>query len=319
MTIKPQRKKRFQRDPSVRLRLTERDLSIIHEVYKHRFLTSEQITALSPGSPQKLLRRLSLLYHAGYLDRPPAQLARRGNFPLVYGLGNQGAEFLAYQLDIPATSVDWTSKNREVKGVFLEHTLMVSQFLVTMRLACKRVRGVRFIDQETIINLRPSVPAGVGRALSWQVELKGEYPAYKRNTALTLIPDSIFALNYHENGQDTGRAYFFVEVDRSTMPIKRSDLRKSSFYKKMVGYWDSWQQGLFSQEFPFKKARILTLVLSAERARSMIAINKELDSRGKGLRMFLFGPAAISDLKEPEVVFSRSWRNGREEAASLLD
>ena len=319
MTTKPQRKKRFERDPSVRLRVTERDLSVMHEVYKYRFLTSEQIIRLFGGSRKGLLRRLNLLYHAGYLDRPQAQLAWLGNHPMAYGLGNKGAEVLAYQLDVPAASVDWTTKNREVKGVFLEHTLMVSQFLIAVRLACKRDKGVRFIEPDAIIHRRPTVADGSSRGLSWRVEVSKDYTIHKKNAAFSVNPDGAFGLRFHENGQDKGIAYFFVEADRSTMPIRRSNLGRSSFYKKMVGYWDSWRQGLFSSEFGFKSPRVLTLTISPERIKTMLAVNKDMDPRGQGLRMFLFAPEAISDIGKPETVFSRSWQNGRGELVSIVD
>jgi len=127
-TIK-QRRARFKRDLSVRYSLTDRDIEIIRLVYSHRFLSSDHILALMKGSRQGVLRRLNLLYHSGYLDRPKVQLTRIGNHPMIYALGNQGAQIISSELDLPMAAVDWTSKNREVKGIFLEHTLMAANFL----------------------------------------------------------------------------------------------------------------------------------------------------------------------------------------------
>ena len=104
MTTKTQqdRKPRFKRAKIRPFQVQERDLDIIKVVYKHRFLSSEHITALIDGSGQGILRRLQLLYHAGYLDRPKEQVShwvysRR----IVYGLGNKGADLLAGILDLP--------------------------------------------------------------------------------------------------------------------------------------------------------------------------------------------------------------------------
>jgi len=79
------------------MHLTERDCEIIKLVHRHRFLRSEQIVALIASSPQQVLRRLKLLYHHGYLERPRAQLEyfeKGGSQPMVYGLSSKGGKLL---------------------------------------------------------------------------------------------------------------------------------------------------------------------------------------------------------------------------------
>ena len=59
--------------------------------------------ALIGGSPQQLLRRLKLLYHHGYLERPRAQIdhyREGGSRHIIYGLGNKGLEFLKQELNV---------------------------------------------------------------------------------------------------------------------------------------------------------------------------------------------------------------------------
>lgn len=306
-----QRKPRFKRDQNTSLRLTERDQKIIHAVYQHRFLSSEHVSILLGGSRQGILRRLSLLFHAGYLDRPKIQLVRLGNWPMVYGLGNKGAELVATELGLPLPSVDWTSKNREVRSIFLEHTLMVADFMILVRLACMKNKKVEFIGPEEIIDRRKIPPKANEKDLSWKVEKKNNGKTF----SLSMVPDNAFGLRF----EDGRAAYFFLEADRSTMPVRRSNLFRSSFYKKMVGYWQSWQEGVFSQYFSFKNPRVLTVTTSAERINSMIQTNKELDGRGTGLRMFLFAARKNLPLSDPEKVFEKVWTNGRGEQASILE
>lgn len=311
------RKPRFKREP-VTIRLTERDLEIIRQVYKHRFLTSEHILSLVDGGKNALQRRLGLLFHAGYLDRPRVQLMRAGNPPMVYALGNLGADIIAQETDAPVSSVDWTSKNREVKGVFLEHTLMVANFMIAVELACKASKEVEFISPERILNQRKTEPSSPGHGLSWRVESSRAFPGQKKKIGFSLVPDNVFGLQVTRNGS-TGVVYFFLEADRSTMPVRASNLARSSFYKKMVGYWESWNQGLFSQNFGFKKARVLTLTISPERIQSLIRANKELDPKGQGLRMFLFAPEKILDQDQPKAVFKKTWLNGCAETVGLIE
>src|ERR1022692_3204347 len=94
---------RFKRTSAVEaMELTERDREIIRLVRRFRFVRSSHICSLIPGSQQQLLRRLKLLYHHGFLERPRAQIdyyQKGGSHHMVYGLGSKGAAFLQRDLD----------------------------------------------------------------------------------------------------------------------------------------------------------------------------------------------------------------------------
>src|SRR6185436_13430834 len=95
---------RFKRAPTVApIQLTERDREIIRLVHRYRFLRSPQIAALMADSSQQLLRRLQLLYHHGYLERPRAQMDYYhdgGSRHIVYGVGNKGGALLKQEAGI---------------------------------------------------------------------------------------------------------------------------------------------------------------------------------------------------------------------------
>jgi len=236
---------------------------------------------------------------------------------MVYGLGNKGASLLVSELDMPAETVDWSRKNRDAKEIFLEHTLMVSRILMTFRLACQRQRNVEFIEPEHLIKCRQKPPTIKTHALSWRVNIqKGEY-GQKRNFSFNMIPDSVFGLRIlKSNGHK--EMYFFLEADRSTMPIKRTNFYRSSFFKKMVGYLASYRNELFSKYFGFKKVRILTVTKSDERINNMIIVNKSLHNMGNGYNLFLFAKDNAIDIQTPERIFKQIWINGRGRKDSLL-
>ncbi len=91
-------------------------------------------------SPDRLRRRLSALYHNGYLDRPIAQrdsFARLGSAPLVYALGTKGAVALA-EIDARyVAAVDWTDKNRTARRPYLEHALLIADLMVGLEAAVR--------------------------------------------------------------------------------------------------------------------------------------------------------------------------------------
>src|SRR5438046_1476473 len=121
---------RFKRASKVApMQLTERDREIIRLVHRHRFLRSSHIVALVAGSSQQLLRRLRLLYHHGYLERPRCQIdyfQKGGSHHMVYGLGNKGGRFLQDGFDVALREPRWSEKNRSIGRIFLEHALLVS-------------------------------------------------------------------------------------------------------------------------------------------------------------------------------------------------
>jgi hypothetical protein len=305
------RKPKYKRHSEVTLKLNERDSLIIEAIYRHRFLNTDQLAALIGGSKQMVVRRLNKLFHSGYIDRPVAQLSLMGNRAMIYALGNKGAQLLCEHWDLPVGELDWTSKNREVRGMFLEHSLMVSQFMVCMELACRRVTEVRFIPPEEIINRRPLPGVGIEKTLGWKVGAKVNNKLYD----FSIIPDGAFGI---EVSEPKGTYYFFLEADRSTMPVKRNNLFRSSFLKKMIGYFSTWQQDLFTKYFGFKNVRVLTVALSQERINSLVAANKSIDPKGIGLRMFLFTKEEYLNLAHPEILFTQAWTNGFNEITTLI-
>src|SRR4051812_13504434 len=89
------RRPRFRRaaDPPA-FRVTDDDVTMVRLLAHHRFLRSTHIAALVGRSLDRTNDRLSRLFHAGYVDRPRAQLdyyPDRGAAPMVYALADRGA------------------------------------------------------------------------------------------------------------------------------------------------------------------------------------------------------------------------------------
>ena len=93
------KRSRFKRAKPSNIELTDRDVSIIRALEHHRFLTTDHLMVLTDTvSRQGITRRLRELFDAGYVDRPKAQIltmAYAEKRPMVYALGNAGADLLA--------------------------------------------------------------------------------------------------------------------------------------------------------------------------------------------------------------------------------
>jgi len=297
---------RFQRTIAVApMQLTERDREIIRFVYRHRFLRSVQIIALVGGTHQQLLRRLQLLYHHGYLERPRAQLDyyhQGGSRHIVYGLGNKGAAFLKRESGVTFRPLRWGEKNRGVRRIFLEHALLVSDVMVALDLACREKGNIQMLTEERLQNTK-----GYGRRFRWKVKIG-------KRVSLGVIPDRVFALEFTNPDGHRDRVLFFLEADRGTMPVVRKNLSQTSFHRKLLAYAATWSQSIHQTRFGFKRFRVLTITNSPARVESLVHACSKLE-RGQGL--FLFADKSI--LKDSKLIFSKIWRDVSGQFNSLLN
>jgi len=295
---------RFKRAATVApLQLMERDRNILRLIYRHRFLRSSHIIALMGDSPQQLSRRLKLLYHHGYLERPRAQLQyyeRNGSKSIAYGLGNKGGLLLEQELGVAVRPVSQGEKNRAIGGIFLEHALLVSEIMVTLELACRKRGDVRLLYEDQLSLHLERQP------FQWWVTIQG-------GSKLGVIPDCVFALEYPDRNGACQRVHFFLEADRGTMPVKRRNLFQTSFFRKLLAYEATWTQKIHQRNLGIHRFRVLTVTTIPARVTSLVDACSQLK---RGHRLFLFANQTILSGD----VLSPAWRSGKPgETASLLD
>ncbi len=296
------RSPRFKRASTVvPIHLTNRDREIIQLVHRHRFARSHQIVALIGGSHQQILRRLQLLYHHGYLERPRAQLEyyeRGGARPMIYGLGSKGALLLERDRGVV---IPWSGKGRGIGQMFLEHAILITDVMVSIELACRKHDRVRLLYEDHLEH--PSKRS----QLQWQVRVQD------RGATLSVVPDRVFALEHKDQTGQLQRVHFFLEADRGTMPIVRSGLNQTSFLRKLLAYEATWTQKVHQRKLGIHRFRVLTVTTNALRVSSLLEACSRL-KRGHGL--FLFADRTVLE-KDP---FSPVWQCGKGAKLSpLLD
>lgn len=276
-------------------RLTTRDINIIRAVQRFRLLGARSHVLPLFGDSAHLLRRLQKLYKHKYLYRLPG---RQSHEEAIYGIGNAGSDLLSREYGHPRPRVDWTQQNRRLGGRFVAHTLLVADLMIAIELACRDRDDAEFIGPAEILETRAPQKTREkrwtvgGRPFRWRAEFRYEGRKYQKS----IEPDRMFGLSFPEDDRPTN--WFFLEADRATMPVKSSNLNRSSIFKKQLQYWHSSRLApgadthLHTQLFGINE-NIRTLFVMAtgargnKRLRRCINVNKHFED-GRGTGLFLF-------------------------------
>lgn len=318
VTTTPRRKRgrRFER-PTERpaLVVTPRDIAIIRAVAHHRFLTSRQIQLIVSGSDKNILERLKLLWRAGYLDRPRAQISyysTTGSTRMVYALADQGARLLNQADGVNFPEDDWTHKNKTIGHPYIQHALAVADLHVALLVAVRARQGIEHIGAPQLIAAFPQPPLSLDRAFAWQTKIVQN----GLNFSVTVNPDYPFALR----SPTITRRCYIAECDRGTMPVKRRtrsgdlDLEKTSIVRKFLAYIQGIVEQMHERQFGWKAFRILFITTTKERADNMRKALQELSTARNIRRVFYF--STIDALTTD--VLAHQWIDGNDELQVLI-
>jgi DNA-binding Lrp family transcriptional regulator len=312
MAASPQRRPRFRRAPEPpAFRLTDDDVDIVRQLARHRFLRSTHVAALIGRSLDRTNDRLARLFHAGYLDRPRAQLdyyPSAGSAPMVYALADRGARLLIERDGVAFANVEWSRKNREAGRPFIEHQLEIMDFYVALQCSARNRPGLHVIHAEELAagfadqTVNPHNPFGLRARLTHGGIVR----------EIGVVPDLAFGLAF----ADGSRRCFMVEIDRGTMPVVRADLTQTSYERKMRGYLTAYAAKQHEKKFGWKAFRVLTVTTDATRKRTMLeALAKIRVPHSPGPTLFWFLPRpelfAFNPLAQP-------WQDGSGRNVSLL-
>jgi hypothetical protein len=147
-----QRDKRRAGDEVGECRVSGRDIAIVRDVWRYRFLDTDQLAALHfPGrTGQAVRRRLAKLFQAGYLDRF-RPYSRKGSYPWTYQLAPAGHKLLQQTGHLDPTA---RYQPRQLLDYsYVVHDLQLNAWII----AYKQILGDQLIDWagETSINPPP--------------------------------------------------------------------------------------------------------------------------------------------------------------------
>ncbi len=223
-------------------KLQDSDRELLRYCHELRFATIDHLVALTGRLRQSLNVRILQLAAEKYLYRITFP---NPNQKHIYTIGTAGFQYLAHQGIIPIEDVPERFRANELKPLFLNHTLFVSDIHTTLLLA-SRTSHLQLAD--------------------WQ-EGKGIYDDVTfyedgRKVRLPVCPDGFFTLRNTRRPELSNRLSFALEADRSTTT-------RRTFDDKLRAYCNYLEQKKQEKKFNVRWFRMLTVTLTKARADSL--------------------------------------------------
>jgi Replication-relaxation len=294
-------------------RVTPREIAVLSHLARYRFLTSKQIAALDGGSPVQLSRRLKALWAHKFVDRPKNQHAYlaawtdEGNKPLTYALATRGARLLKEHGIDANDKLDWTLKNRRASALHLAHTLETATAMIAFATAAQAA-GLRLIDHHQLRDLMPAKTRSLRDP--FRIRVPVSLPGKPQPLTIGVVPDRLFSLAMHDV-----RRNYALEVDRGSEPVDAKSLNRTSWRRKLLGYFHLWKSGLHTAQWGMKSFRVLVVAPSEKRINNMMRVQQEVTG-GSAAGLVLYSlPVDI----EAHGALGPTWRSASAERVALHD
>jgi hypothetical protein len=275
-------------------KLTARDVAVLVNVYKYRYLSVSQVEALHFPSRRTAYRRLQALTALSYLKA----FTVPGIPERVYYLDKPGAEVVAGEMHVAIDDLKWHRSMRAPKDYyFLRHFLAINDFRIALTRAC----------QDSPITLLGFIPEYVGEKTS-----QGNVKKYLRDHVCDITnvtrrishtPDAAFALE-----KDGSAALFFAEIDRGIEIVNDPE---KGFLKSVVFYLNYFVDGKYQRyatdfgERQFKAFRTLIVTNSTKRLENMRKAVSRLSFTPAHAKRFLWGATNVNK----ELMFAPIWQS----------
>jgi hypothetical protein len=212
--------------PTRQLVLQERDLDVLYDAWRYRFVTSDQLRELHwphTRDPRTAQIRLRLLFDCGYLERlRPYPQRREGSYPWTYALGAAGYEVL-----VRSGRLDRRVRYRP-PGVLDYGRIVHDVQLNSWVLALKKVVGNGLV---TWHGEREALVAPSREARAGQLQVVNEWIPRDVDGAQPVRPDALLEVALPGGG--TG--HLLIELDRTERPDK--NFEKFRRYDSFLTAW----------------------------------------------------------------------------------
>ena len=148
--------------------------------------------------------------------------------------------------------------------------------------------------------------------LRWKVERVER----GRKEVSSVVPDGLFGLSF----PDETASYFLLEIDRGTIPLRRTDSLGTAAWRKNITfkletYYHGWRAERHVAQLGLKQVRVLMVTSSGERMEHMLSVLDGV-TEGRGSAFFLFADHATLAASNP---LDAEWVSGKRERVKLTD
>lgn len=265
-SLKPQSLPQLQRRPSkAKFILTERDTEILNALGRYRYLRTSQISRLifpQNSTLQSARRRLKYLYHHGYVGRiQPMVQVGHGDGEMAYYLEKVGRTLLDDD-----TLPNYSHKS-QVKQIFLQHALDVSEFYLNLELSAKALPNIELHRIITDFELKSHTHNAIGKH-RYRLFDEVQDPIGKRK--IVVHPDLMFILRSEGKNSKIYKRLYFVEIDRGTEGLR-------VLRDKFTGYHLYKREGIFKKFGDFDDFRVLVQTNSEKRMGNIVDLAGEFE------------------------------------------
>ena len=258
--------------------LTSRDVSLLLDIYKYRYLSVTQLARLHFPSRRTAYRRLQALTTLKCLKAfSPPNIPER-----IFYLDSEGAGIVAGELHVDVSDLQWYRYAKTPKDYFfIKHFLAINDFRILLTQAC-------LISPMRLLGF---IPEYVGEKTT-----QGNVKKYVRDNVCDIAnkavqyshtPDAVFALEKEDNA-----ALFFAEIDRGTEIVsdpEKGFLKCILFY---LNYWTSGKYTRYQDDFggkSFKTFRTLVITTSQARLEHMREAVTKMPFSQTNAKRFIWG------------------------------
>src|SRR5262249_1033661 len=149
--------------------------------------------------------------------------------------------------------IDWSENCHRAGATFIDHAVSRSRFMAAIEVAVRGRSDTTLLDAAGIVAHAPEKTQRARYPLKWTACVP---EAHGAGAAASVISDDAFGLVVN----DGTASYFFVEIDRGQMPVRRSSRSKDEvvvgkrrlrtyYMHKLQTYFHSWRQRQHVEQF----------------------------------------------------------------------
>jgi Replication-relaxation len=218
-------------------KITKNDVKLLSSIAEYKFLTVEQLAALSQRSKQVIRRRLRFFENEYLIVKKEHGFGKGpGRLEHIIILSESGMELLRDKDILSSHAIYFTDKTKA--PLFIDHDLLVNWFFIHLLQIGRD--NPRFITHHLTISAH-NLKEGNAEKPFLQERFSTDQDHEKINI---MIPDGVFTIHDKESDKSL---LFFLEVDMGTETLAKIDRTPGDVRQKIINYQALFQSNHYKR------------------------------------------------------------------------